>query len=96
MIEMFERADREPDALQRVPLLSFVIAGGGFAGVKLAVALLAWLMWRAIYFSKLPGMEIRVRMDWMIELFFPRDIDAFSGGSRAINGRVVPSRRYHS
>jgi len=38
--------------------------------------LLAWLMWRGIYLSKLPGMErkIRVLMDWMIELFFPRDI----------------------
>jgi NADH dehydrogenase len=34
------------------------------------------LMWRGIYLSKLPGMErkIRVLMDWMIELFFPRDI----------------------
>ena len=38
--------------------------------------LLAWLMWRGIYLSKLPCMErkIRVLMDWMIELFFPRDI----------------------
>ena len=38
--------------------------------------LLAWLMWRGVYLSKLPGMErkIRVLMDWMIELFFPRDI----------------------
>ena len=39
VIEMFERADREPDPLQRAPLLSFVIAGGGFAGVELAGAL---------------------------------------------------------
>jgi NADH dehydrogenase len=38
--------------------------------------LLAWFMWRGIYLSKLPGLErkIRVLMDWMIELFFPRDI----------------------
>src|SRR5208282_351808 len=38
--------------------------------------LLAWLMWRGIYLSKLPGMErkIRVLMEWTIELFFPRDI----------------------
>src|SRR5260370_25556660 len=39
VIEMFERADREPDPSQRAPLLSFVIAGGGFAGVELAGAL---------------------------------------------------------
>jgi len=38
--------------------------------------LLAWLMWRGIYLSKLPGIErkIRMLMDWTVELFFPRDI----------------------
>jgi NADH:ubiquinone reductase (H+-translocating) len=38
--------------------------------------LLAWLMWRGIYLSKLPGLErkIRVLVDWTVELFFPRDI----------------------
>ncbi|HEX5083682.1 MAG TPA: FAD-dependent oxidoreductase [Blastocatellia bacterium] len=38
--------------------------------------LLAWLMWRGIYLSKLPGLErkVRVLIDWVIELFFPRDI----------------------
>ncbi|MFN8456314.1 MAG: hypothetical protein U0401_16865 [Anaerolineae bacterium] len=38
--------------------------------------LLAWLMWRGIYLSKLPSLErkVRVLVDWVIELFFPRDI----------------------
>lgn len=38
--------------------------------------LLAWLMWRGVYLSKLPGLErqVRVLTDWVIELFFPRDI----------------------
>ena len=38
--------------------------------------LFAWLMWRGVYLSKLPGLErkVRVLMDWVIELFFPRDI----------------------
>jgi NADH dehydrogenase len=38
--------------------------------------LLAWLLWRGIYLGKLPGLErkIRVLSDWLIELFFPRDI----------------------
>jgi hypothetical protein len=38
--------------------------------------LLAWLMWRGVYLSKLPGLErkVRVLIDWVIELFFPRDI----------------------
>jgi NADH:ubiquinone reductase (H+-translocating) len=39
VIEMFERADREPDSPLRRTLLTFVIAGGGFAGVELAGAL---------------------------------------------------------
>ena len=35
----------------------------------------AWLLWRAIYLSKLPGFErkARVLVDWLLELFFPRD-----------------------
>jgi NADH dehydrogenase len=38
--------------------------------------LLAWMMWRSIYLSKLPGLEkkVRVALDWTIDLFFPRDI----------------------
>jgi len=38
--------------------------------------LLAWFIWRGIYLSKLPGLErkVRVMLDWVIELFFPRDI----------------------
>jgi NADH dehydrogenase len=38
--------------------------------------LFAWLMWRGIYLSKLPGLDRKVRVftDWIIELFFPRDI----------------------
>ena len=38
--------------------------------------LLAWLMWRTVYLAKLPGLEkqVRVALDWTIDLFFPRDI----------------------
>jgi NADH dehydrogenase len=38
--------------------------------------LFAWLMWRGIYLGKLPSFErkVRVLVDWVIELFFPRDI----------------------
>jgi NADH:ubiquinone reductase (H+-translocating) len=46
------------------------IRGHRFSG------LLAWLMWRAIYVGKLPGLERKahVLFAWIIELFFPRDI----------------------
>ena len=38
--------------------------------------LMAWMMWRAVYLAKLPGLErkARVLVDWTMELFFPRDI----------------------
>lgn len=44
--------------------------GRRFSGV------LAWALWRVIYLSKLPGLEKRVRvaLDWLIEIGFPRDI----------------------
>lgn len=36
----------------------------------------AWLMWRAIYVEKMPGLDrkIRVFIDWMKDIFLPRDI----------------------
>jgi len=39
VIDMFERADREPDEVTRREILTFVVAGGGFAGVELAGSL---------------------------------------------------------
>lgn len=43
-------------------------------GVRFS-GLIAWLMWRAVYFVKLPGAErkARVLFDWTLDLFFPRD-----------------------
>jgi NADH:ubiquinone reductase (H+-translocating) len=44
----------------------------------------AWFLWRGIYWSKLPGLEkkLRVALDWTIDLFFPRDIAVTGAGSR--------------
>jgi len=39
VIDAFERAEVEPDLLRRRELLTFVVAGGGFAGAELAGAL---------------------------------------------------------
>ncbi|MEM9893412.1 MAG: NAD(P)/FAD-dependent oxidoreductase [Actinomycetota bacterium] len=38
--------------------------------------LAAWVLWRGVYLSKLPGLEkkLRVLIDWTIDLLFPRDI----------------------
>lgn len=44
-------------------------------GLKFS-GLFAWFMWRAIYLSKLPGLErkLRVLLEWTLDLFFPRDL----------------------
>jgi NADH dehydrogenase len=38
--------------------------------------LIAWLLWRTIYLSKLPGTQkkVRVALDWTLDLFFSKDI----------------------
>lgn len=44
-------------------------------GMKIA-GVLAWWLWRSVYWSKLPGVrcKLRVALDWTIDLVFPRDI----------------------
>jgi NADH dehydrogenase len=46
------------------------ILGWRFSGI------FAWLLWRAIYLSKLPGVQkkIRVTLDWVLDLIFSKDI----------------------
>lgn len=44
-------------------------------GIKLS-GILAWLLWRGVYLSKLPGLDRKVRVftDWVLDLILPRDI----------------------
>ncbi len=62
------------------PLGLLVVLGQRTAAAEIGnwkfSGLLAWLMWRGIYLSKLPGLEkkVRVLLDWIVEFFFPRDI----------------------
>jgi len=46
------------------------ILGMRFSGI------IAWCLWRAIYLSKLPGLQkkVRVALDWTLDLFFSKDI----------------------
>src|SRR5271168_439552 len=60
VIEMFERADREPHPALRAPLLTFVIAGGGFAGVELAGALNDFAHGILADYPNLNAQELRV------------------------------------
>lgn len=49
------------------------IFGVNFSGV------IAWSLWRAIYLSKLPRVEkkIRVVLDWTLDLLFSKDLVQF-------------------
>lgn len=51
------------------------ILGMRFSGLP------AWLMWRAIYLGKLPGLDrkLHVLLDWIFDLFFPREISLLRG-----------------
>ncbi|MGP6159858.1 MAG: NAD(P)/FAD-dependent oxidoreductase [Vulcanimicrobiaceae bacterium] len=60
VIGMFERADREADAGERAPLLTFIVAGGGFAGVELAGALNDFARGIAVDYPCIEADEIRV------------------------------------
>lgn len=44
-------------------------------GLKIA-GILAWFLWRSVYWMKLPGLrcKARVGIDWALDLVFPRDI----------------------
>jgi NADH dehydrogenase len=63
------------DALGTLCVVGHHTACAEIKGLRFS-GFLAWLMWRAIYLGKLPGLERKVRVvaDWLIELFFPRDI----------------------
>ena len=44
-------------------------------GVKFS-GFIAWVLWRAIYLAKLPGLQkkVRVAVDWALDLVFSKDI----------------------
>ncbi|HZE57862.1 MAG TPA: NAD(P)/FAD-dependent oxidoreductase [Chthoniobacterales bacterium] len=63
------------DALGTLCVVGHHTACAEIKGYKFS-GFFAWMLWRGIYLSKLPGLERKVRVlgDWTIELFFPRDI----------------------
>jgi NADH dehydrogenase len=65
-------------SLGQLAVVGHQIAVAEVMGIRFS-GLLAWLLWRGIYLSKLPTLEkkIRVLIDWVVDIFFPRDIVYF-------------------
>ncbi len=62
-------------------------------GIKLR-GTVAWLVWRAIYLAKLPGLDrkLRVFTDWCLDLFLPRDITEV----RIFRSAAVDREHFHA
>jgi NADH dehydrogenase len=63
------------DALGALCVVGHQTACAEIKGFRFS-GLFAWFLWRGIYLMKLPSLErkVRVLIDWVVELFFPRDI----------------------
>jgi len=60
VIDLFERAESERDPARRRELLTFVIAGGGFAGVELAGGLNDFARGMLAYYPAIAASELQV------------------------------------
>jgi NADH dehydrogenase len=99
---MFEHADREPDPALRSPLLTFVIAGGGFAGVELAGALNDFAHGILADYPKLRPNELRIILVHSRDRILPELSESLGryaqekmelrGVSFRLNTRIVDAR----
>ena len=76
-------------ALGEMASLGHLNAVGDVLGFKVS-GLFAWLMWRAIYLAKLPGLQrkLQVFLEWTLEVVFPRDISLLDVKMTEVVGRV--------
>jgi NADH dehydrogenase len=93
--------------IDRQPLRSFDFTGLGKMGAlgsRCAVAelaggfklsgILAWFMWRSVYWWKLPGLDrkLRVGISWALDLLLPPDLVQLKmGASKGISQMYYPS-----
>jgi len=62
VIDMFERADIEPDAQVRKQLLTFVVAGGGFAGIEVTAELNDFIRTSRRFYRHVSSGDIRIAL----------------------------------
>jgi NADH dehydrogenase len=76
--EALKGQDPRPFKFKTLGLLAAIGRRTGVAeilGIRFS-GMIAWLLWRGIYLSKLPGLQkkVRVALDWTLDLFFSKDI----------------------
>ena len=79
VIDLFERADSEGDPEVRGPMLTFVVAGGGFAGAELAGALNDFTRGILAYYPNIPHDEVKVVLVHSRERILP-ELSGTAGG----------------
>jgi NADH dehydrogenase len=78
LISLIKNSDKEKFVYQSKGQLAIIGKRTGiatFLGVNIS-GFLAWLIWRNVYLSKIPTFDkkTRVFLDWIIDLFFDRDV----------------------
>jgi NADH:ubiquinone reductase (H+-translocating) len=75
-------------ALGKLAALGHQSAVADVMGLKIS-GFMGWLLWRAIYLMKMPGLErkVRVSSDWFLDLLLPTDIVQLKLGKSASVGR---------
>lgn len=78
-------------ALGSLAALGYQVAVAEILGYRFS-GFLAWLMWRGIYLVKLPTLDrqMRVGLDWLLDIFFPPDMVQTIGFSRAMTAEPAP------
>ena len=103
VIEMFECADREPNPAARQAMVTFVIAGGGFAGAELAGGVNDFARGMLAYYPQIPPEEVRVVLVHSRDRILPELGDGLAayalermrarGVTFKLNTRVAGARR---
>ena len=78
LISLIKNSDQEKFVYHSKGQMAIIGKRSGiatFLGVNIS-GFVAWLIWRNVYLSKIPTFDkkIRVFLDWIIDLFFDRDI----------------------
>lgn len=82
----------EYDAFGSLAVLGRRTAVAELKGLRFS-GFLAWWLWRTVYWTKLPGIErrLRVTVDWTLDLIFPTDTAQLGSGQSHFHPKLAPT-----